>query len=240
MISGLIKGPHLAPTQEQIIHNRTEGFNRYLRDNEHDVNKWLEFISFQDETISSDREKVEGKSKDVVLLDKKLSVCEKALQYNPKSIALLLERMAIITNLWEYEKINSEWTKLTFLYPNEMRIWHEYILFSRTQISHFSVSKTCKIYKKCITILDQMLEGTFKSHAPPENLERELIDIISSYCEFNASVGNMEKAIATFQALIEFNCFTPSLLTMEMSVQDWIAIFEPFWDSGNDYYWGGG
>jgi len=64
-----------------------------------------------------------------------------------------------------------------------------------------------------------MLEKTFQSHSPPEDLENEIVSMISSYCHFLESIGHTEKAVSTFQAVIEFNLFTPSLLTLEMSAQ---------------------
>ncbi len=190
-----------------------------MRDNETDVQKWLEFIAFQDKAIVSDSDKIEGKSIEIVFSEKKLSVCEKALKSNPKSIELLLCRLEILSNMWEFEKLNKEWKKLTFLYPNSMDLWQKYLRFSRQNITHFAANKTIKIYQKCISILSQMLEKTFQSHSPPEDLEKEIVSIISSYCYFLESIGQTERAVSTFQALIEFNLFTPSLLTFEMSVQ---------------------
>jgi len=190
-----------------------------LRDNETDVQKWLEFIAFQDKAIVSENDKIEGKSIEIVVSEKKLSVCEKALKSNPKSIELLLCRLEILSNMWEFERVDKEWKKLAFLYPNSMDLWRKYLRFSRQNITYFTTNKTIKIYQKCISILSQMLEKTFQSHSPPEDLEKEIVSIISSYCYFLESIGHTERAVSTFQALIEFNLFTPSLLTFEMSVQ---------------------
>jgi tetratricopeptide (TPR) repeat protein len=190
-----------------------------LRDNETDVQKWLEFIAFQDKAIVSENDKIQGKSIEIVVSEKKLSVCEKALKSNPKSIELLLCRLEILSNMWEFERVDKEWKKLTFLYPNSMDLWRKYLRFSRQNITYFTTNKTIKIYQKCISILSQMLEKTFQSHSPPEDLEKEIVSIISSYCYFLESIGHTERAVSTFQALIEFNLFTPSLLTFEMSVQ---------------------
>lgn len=41
----------------------------------------------------------------------------------------------------------------------------------------------------------------------------------------------MERAVATFQAMIEFNLFCPHKL-LDLSLEDRIAVFESFWDSG--------
>ena len=249
-------GPNRAPTREQMIYEKTEEFNAYLKDNEADIEKWLKFIAFQDkcvEPVNTSKDKVEGKSLDIYVSEKKLAICERALTYNPKSIDLLLCRLEIVTNIWEYDNVVKEWKRLTFVFPNSMKVWRKYIEFTHHNITNFSVSKTLKVYEKCVQTLSKMQEKTFQSHRPPENLEQELVSILSSYSHFLRAVGQTERAIAVFQALIEFNLFTPTLLTSEMSVQvlncdlysdsiamkltsvlskDCTTLFEPFWDSG--------
>ncbi|CAG2119140.1 unnamed protein product, partial [Medioppia subpectinata] len=194
-------GANRCPTRQQYIYDKTQEFNAYLRDNELDVEKWLQFIAFQDkcvETTDHLKDKIDGKTYDVFINEKKLSICEKALSFNSQSIDLLLCRLEIVSNIWDFDKVVKEW----------------------------------KLYEKCIEMLSKMLEKTFISHSPPKDLERELVLILSSYSRFLLSIGQTERSIAIFQALIEFNLFTPSLLTFEMSVQDWKSLFEPFWDSG--------
>ncbi|CAG2165334.1 unnamed protein product [Oppiella nova] len=227
-------GVNRCPTREQYIYDKTQEMNAYLRDNETDVEKWLQLIAFQDkcvETTDSDKDKIDGKTFDVFIAEKKLAICEKALTFNPKSIDLLLCRLEIVSNIWESDKVFKEWKRLVFLYPNSMQMWRKYLLFSHQNITQFKASKTLKIYEKCVQMLSKMLEKTFISHTPPEDLEIQLLSILSSYSRFLLSIGQTERAVSTFQALIEFNLFTPSLLTLDMSVEDWKTLFEPFWDS---------
>ncbi|XP_054153011.1 nuclear exosome regulator NRDE2-like [Oppia nitens] len=231
-------GPNSCPNQEQYIYDKTQEFNSYLKNNETDVKKWLEFIAFQDKSvdisvdISTNSDKIEGKSVDIYIAEKKLIICEKALSFNPKSIDLLLCRLEIAADIWDFDKLVKEWKHLAFVYPNSMQMWRKYLCFTHQNITHFKASKTIKVYEKCIQMLSKMSEKTFISHKPPENLEQEMVSILSSYCRFLLHLGQTERAVSTFQALIEFNLFTPSLLTYDMSLQDWKTLFEPFWDSG--------
>ena len=48
---------------------------------------------------------------------------------------------------------------------------------------------------------------------------------------FSLFLGHMEKAIAAFQALIEFNCFFPKCLGEDLTTVTAVSFFENFWDS---------
>ena len=96
-------GPNRAPTREQHIFDKTKEFNAYLRDNERDVKNWLKFIEFRDKCVEPTdptKEKIDGKPIESVIWEKKLSICEKGLSFNPKSIELLLCRLEIVSNVW--------------------------------------------------------------------------------------------------------------------------------------------
>ena len=53
-------------------------------------------------------------------------------------------------------------------------------------------------------------------------------DIVLQYCVFLKQTGYKEKAVATFQAMLEYSLFAPSA---EMSKKNKMAEFEVFWDS---------
>ena len=57
-----------------------------------------------------------------------------------------------------------------------------------------------------------------------------LSGIFVQYCYFLHQVGHTEKAVASFQALIEFNVFLPPSLE-NSPTDDKSAVFESFWDS---------
>ncbi|RWS25571.1 protein NRDE2-like protein [Leptotrombidium deliense] len=231
--SSVGKGPHNL-TRKQFVYNKTQELNKHLKDNPSDIDKWLELISFQEEFFNSHQSDIKDveKTSEVQILEKKLSIVEKALQHNPKNTILNITRLETLKKIWEPAKVIEEWKKLSFIYPNEPLIWQQYINFLQSNISCFSFQAVVKVYVKCISTYSKMLEGFFQTHKPPANLEDELLKIVLMYCEFLRQCGYSEKAFASWQALIEFNIFKPAVLTDIQPLKEWLQYFEAFWDSG--------
>ena len=214
------------PSIEQQLYNLTQEYNEYLRRVPSDVQKWLAFVEFQDRFANQNQESLR-----IVIIEKKLSVIQKAIENNPNSLELLLSRLDLATSIWEPEKINNEWMRLTFLHPTNTEIWTRYVKFVRSHLTFFSTSKVLKIYCKCFSTMISSLESAKTDHLKQE-LEMNLIEIFQSYTLFLENVGICERAVASYQALIEFNLFTPKLLMPRMPLREWLTYFEPFWDSG--------
>ncbi|XP_076321540.1 nuclear exosome regulator NRDE2 isoform X2 [Tachypleus tridentatus] len=233
----------LKPTEKQWLYQKTVEFNKYLTQNPGDEQKWLDFINFQDVTAaatfenhvlsSTEPEKNRRKNQNLMVTEKKLAILECALKSNPCSIRLAVMRLELGQNIWEFEKLLQEWKQLIFHNPNSSYLCQRYITFVQTQLSYFTVSKTVKVYNHCLMTLNKILEGTFVSHTAPEDLEEKMLDIFYHFCSFLHQCGQTERAVASYQALVEFNMYTPKSLTLKASLSDWIVLFEPFWDSGS-------
>lgn len=63
------------------------------------------------------------------------------------------------------------------------------------------------------------------------HFHRFFLDLFTQQCYFLRQAGHMEKAVACFQALIEFTCFCPEDLARSVSLEALLAFFETFWDS---------
>ena len=232
------------PTLEQIIYSKTQEFNEYLKQYPCDVDKWLQFLKFQEENVIFENDKSGKKSLEIVIAEKKLSIVEKALEANPQCFRLIIKKLKIMEVIASSEEVEAEWDKLVFLYPNVPLIWHHYIIFLKTNVTHYTTSKLLKLFLKCLKTFSLMHEGLFRTHQSPDNLEEEMLKIIYQTCLVLEEAGYIEKSIAIFQALIEFNLFTPQKLNQAMPLEDWITLFEPFWDLGsprfgepNSYGW---
>jgi hypothetical protein len=66
---------------DDYITRRTRELNQQTRERPHDVKKWLEFVAFQDEMVDLGK-----KQSRTQLVDKKLSILERALDDNPDSV----------------------------------------------------------------------------------------------------------------------------------------------------------
>ncbi|XP_054652067.1 nuclear exosome regulator NRDE2 isoform X2 [Dunckerocampus dactyliophorus] len=224
-----------------LMVGQTEEFNRQLREQPADTQLWLKFIRYQDELSASVfgvEEEQRGtdlserrKSSYKAVLEKKLSIADRAVATNPSCIALQLERLRICQELWEPSLLAKEWKKLVFLHPNSGPLWREYLLFTQSYFSNFSVSKVNSAYGKCLSTLSAVRDGSMVSHPALPGIEEDMLDIFTQQCHFLRQCGHSEKAFCIFQAMIEFTFYKPDSVR-GLTTKQQAEFFEPFWDSG--------
>lgn len=217
--------------------NRNKSYNEKLNSDPQNINLWLEFVNFQDEAIPHifAIETDEGKSKKTnskLLNERKISLLDSAINKNIRSLDLNLKRLYLGQNIWPESRLKLEWDKLVNNFPNNPDVWFHYLIFHQTYFPMFHTSKVVQFYAKCNERLTQMEQGTFLSHKPPENVGFVLIDVATQLAYVWYQGGYMERSIALFQALIEFNLFRPSYLQKkEIDFSSKLDLFEAFWDS---------
>ncbi|KAM7376652.1 hypothetical protein PAMP_006374 [Pampus punctatissimus] len=228
-------------TGQSLLSMRTEEFNRQLREQPADTQLWIKFIRYQDElsaAVFGGEEEQQGtdsaehrKSSYRAVLEKKLSIADRAVATNPGCIALQLERLRICQELWEPSVLAKEWKKLVFLHPNSAPLWREYLLFTQSYFSNFTVAKVNSAYGKCLSTLSAVRDGSMVSHPALPGIEEDMLDIFTQQCHFLRQCGHSEKAISLFQAMMDFTFYKPESVR-EMSTKQQAEFFEPFWDSG--------
>uniref|UniRef100_A0A8C5R346 NRDE-2, necessary for RNA interference, domain containing n=1 Tax=Leptobrachium leishanense TaxID=445787 RepID=A0A8C5R346_9ANUR len=229
--------PQPAPRDTGLL-SKIEDYNRRLRESPGDVHAWMEFVSFQDELIrqpsmySTSEGEVDSHRMSVkLLLEKKLSILERAIESNPSSTELKLARLKLCEEFWEVKALLKEWQKLVFLHPNDPKLWQKYLQFFQSQFSSFSVSKVNAAYGKCISTLAAVEDGSMRSHPALPGTERSMFDLFIQQCHFLRQTGHTEKSVSMFQALIDFTFYKPDSVR-DMSTKEQVQFFEPFWDSG--------
>ena len=228
-------------TSEWYISQRAKAFNQLLAEDPSDVSLWLEFLQFQDDmhlwgcTPGVDLEGGTDPKKQnrLALIERKIAICEKALHSNPLAVELILRYMSLCEEVWDHDKMIKAWKDTVFKLPQKAALWLNYILYCQRQFSYFTVSQLSTIYAKCISTLSSLHEGLLRSHKPESDVEESLISIVALFCLFLRGAGHTEKAIALYQALIEFNLCSPASLSLaDVSLKERIEFLEPFWDSG--------
>lgn len=222
-------------TADRHMSQLTGQYNRSLLEQPSNVSLWLEFVVFQDQLLEWGH--LPGETSDNVshrkraLTERKIAILEKALDKNPLSEDLLLAHMSLVQEVWTTDKIIKKWKNMVFVQPNRPLLWLGYIQFCQTNFSSFSTSSLISLYKKCITTLSSILQGTLKSHLPLPNTASYLLAIFSQFCSFLKEAGLMERAVASYQALMEFNlCAPPEFAEDVKSLKEF---FETFWDSSS-------
>ncbi|KAG9481787.1 hypothetical protein GDO78_010813 [Eleutherodactylus coqui] len=237
------KGGPESPTpvsepRDTSILEKVEDYNRRVRENPGDIKMWMEFVSFQDELIhqpsmysTSESEMDSHRMSLKMVLEKKLSILERAIESNPSCTELKLARLRLCAEFWESAALLKEWQKLIFLHPNDPQLWQKYLQFSQGQFSSFSVSKVNTIYGKCLSTLSAVHDGTMLSHPAMPGTEHSMYSIFLQQCHFLRQAGHSEKAVSLFQAIIDFTFYKPDSVK-DMTTKDQVEFFEPFWDSG--------
>uniref|UniRef100_A0A673NHG7 Protein NRDE2 homolog n=1 Tax=Sinocyclocheilus rhinocerous TaxID=307959 RepID=A0A673NHG7_9TELE len=222
-----------------LLSARVEEFNRKLRENPTDTQLWLDFIHFQvglltgNVPVSFDTDN-DGDMKKMSLravLEKKLSIVDRAVESNPANVDLKLEKLHLCKELWEPATLQKEWKKLVFIHPNSAPLWRKYLLFTQSLFSTFSVSKVNSVFGKCLSTLSAVQDGSMVSHPPLPGTQEDLLDIFLQQCHFLRQAGHTEKAVCLFQALLDFTFFKPDSVK-DLPTRQQVDFFEPFWDSG--------
>ncbi|XP_059817184.1 nuclear exosome regulator NRDE2 isoform X1 [Hypanus sabinus] len=217
---------------------KVERYNKLLREVPSNIQTWMEFVHFQDELMQGPgpftvaaTESEKRKRSHRITLEKKLAILERAIESNPNCAELKVARLELCKESWEPSDLVNEWKKVVFLHPNNTTLWQRYLVFYQSQFSTYSTSKVNGIYGKCLSTLAAVLDGTLVSHPALPDTEEAMLAIFLQQCHFLRQTGHSEKAIALFQALIDFTFFKPESVA-GLTTKAQVEFFEPFWDSG--------
>lgn len=204
---------------DEYISQGIADYNRKLAGT-NDVSLWLEFIAFQDQLLhwgvspsgeGEDKGVGEERKKKLkaAITERKISIYEKALGIFPYSIDLIIGHMELVEGIWDTEKLVEKWKDIVFYNSNQSLLWIKYIEFCLSRFSYFQSNSVIAIFTKSISTLTGIAERRLLSHYPEVDAERKILAIYVFLCYFLREAGYIERAIATFQALIEFSLLCP-------------------------------
>ncbi|XP_029633006.1 nuclear exosome regulator NRDE2-like isoform X1 [Octopus sinensis] len=219
-----------SPVLEKVAY-----YNKRLHSESHNVSLWLEFVSFQETFLEKHGKMMFDDNVQLLsfrgVLEKKVAILDKAIEFNPHSIDLKVARLKLCHDLWEPNKVQESWEKLLSKHSTDSTLWKNYLLQRQCNLTTFSVLKVTKLYHKCFKCLLEAQNSESCSQILKNTLNKNLLDIFVQYCCFLLQTGFTEKMVASLQAVLEFNLFCPTSLE-KSSTEDRIAVYESFWDSG--------
>ncbi|KAF7255910.1 hypothetical protein EG68_07147 [Paragonimus skrjabini miyazakii] len=195
----------------------------------------------------------------LLVLRKQLAMAERALTANPGCIHLKILTLRIAElaaelecrgasnpdssggELFQPERIGRDWAQLAFTYPQMVSVWRGYIAhlmgkyaipLSATQtIGNGLFARIDGIYKRALSTLSGIISGRILSHRPQPDTAEQAVDLLTDYCHWLVQAGHAERALALWQAVIEFNCFRPSDL-IHTPTDQCLLEMELYWSSG--------
>lgn len=203
-------------TPSTYLQKKVEIFNKLFHTSEGDnVDLWLEYINYQEElyqwsSLPSDRGwmgRELRKKYRTTIAEKKISIYEEAMKRFPYSAKLIIGYMEVVEDIWDNDKILAKWKDIVFYNANQSILWVKYIEACMSHFSIFQTSSIIAVFVKAISTLASIVEGKLLSHRPEVDAERKLLALFVFYCYFLRLSGYTERAVASFQSLIEFNCF---------------------------------
>jgi hypothetical protein len=237
---------------------KTKDYMKYLDLNKNDIDKWLEFINYQ-ESLSFNLDKA------LSLYDKKQAIFDRALEHNPKNFRLRLEQLKLKSSNIEMLEINiynsldliesefltliaeesfnlnsiklSQLTEFDLIIGNLFEIWFELLNFFLNQNS--SSLYFDRIKKIFMNFFDFFLDNNTSSlkhlfaHFSSKSYHflNLLLALVDKYTLFLCRCGYVEKAVAIYQALLDFNFYTDNDDT-KLDLTTKIGVFGLYWDIG--------
>ena len=171
------------PSERSVIDDTIGEYNRYLRDHPTDIDKWFEFVKFQDEFRKSNRRTIADAHEDMqarkvseaFVIEKKLAILDKALTLNPNNVRLNVHRLELCSTVVEPDKLKSEWKAFVNTHLDNPAVWRSFIAHHQANLATFTVKDTMTIYGQCLTTLNKLKLRQLRSYVIPLDIEWDMV-----------------------------------------------------------------
>ncbi|KAL8793138.1 MAG: hypothetical protein Q9195_004250 [Heterodermia aff. obscurata] len=204
---------------------------------------WLELIDYQEDSI---RDHLWTQNSSMTLdecrsnAEVKLSMYENALKGSNRIESkekLVLGMMEEASKIRSVEALSSKWQEILRAIPGSLILWTRYLDFRQTAFAQFRYEEIRAAFMVSLASLQNSQKDPRIS-----NTERETIHIIEVYVilrltSFMREAGFSERAVATWQALLEYELYRPSRFSNSKSgnvscpESTMLSSFEEFWES---------
>jgi hypothetical protein len=209
-----IESPSIITSSFPIYERILAIYERAIKENPNDFRLRIEKIKYQADSIEMNTafDSAEQIEKEFMSLLIKQSTLDKS-QLNKTSSA---EQIGIVQNLFE--------------------VWFEYLSFLiNNNFSYNICSKIKRTFQKAFEFfLNNDENMLIKRHANSAIVQVNLLEMFETYCLYMCKNGYVEKAIGSYQALIDFN-FGSQNSDQSTNINDLRSkrsLFELFWDIG--------
>ncbi|KAJ2492605.1 hypothetical protein IWW37_001360 [Coemansia sp. RSA 2050] len=218
------------PIVRSEVQTKVVELERLVRANPHDVSAWQTLAQLQESLVASMFSGRRRGSKRTIA-ESQIEVYKRALGFNPESRPLILGYLSRCSAILDDTELAAELERILES-TSDPKVIVRYAAMHQTMSSQFSVSKVTDAYVKCIRRVQRVLRdkiGGCKSVV--QGLLGAVVDLVHCFCLFLREAGYAERAIAVFQALVEWYALTPERLFGSPFSHRRNA-FERFWDSG--------
>jgi tetratricopeptide (TPR) repeat protein len=211
-----------AATQNSEVTQKNSRLIRETRDDPSNLHAWLDLIEHQEAMMKLDRAISELSAADRQnLADVRISTYEEALRkvgdVEASRIALHAGLLREAQRHWSDEKVAVRWHEVLKKHPHSVKLWFVYLDFAQSAFSRFK-------YEDCRSAFLTAL-GALSQPGSSPTLEAR-VHLLVRLTRMTQEAGYQELALASWQAVFEYNLLAPPDLTT-----DKIQPFEEFWES---------
>lgn len=204
---------------------------------------WLELIDYQDTSIrdvpwtqTSSMTLAERRSNAEV----KLSMYENALNRSnsiDSKEKLALGMMEEASRIWNVEALSSKWQDTLRTIPGSLSLWTRYLDFRQTAFAQFRYEEIRASFIESLTSLQNSQKDPTISKTERESIHVVEVYVILRLTSLMRETGFSERAVATWQALLEYQIYRPSRFSNSQSDSvsgpepTMLSSFEEFWES---------
>ncbi|XP_003741811.1 protein NRDE2 homolog [Galendromus occidentalis] len=221
------------PSWPSLIKEHADLSNR-CRKEPGNVELWLKLCEFERVFVpcSLAGSNIDAQALRKAILEKQLSVMAEAISKNPVILKLRLKKFDLLCALDRQDELSREWDDVLRMsdYSIERRdlkneMWLKYAQYARSKfrvVAKFSLEDATAGYRRAI-----------EAYRRTRSDDMFLVDLIADYADFLVECGHTEKAVSTFQAMLDFNLSQPGYLSTERNEDALKKMFELFWESGS-------
>ncbi|KAI8835046.1 NRDE-2, necessary for RNA interference-domain-containing protein [Chytriomyces cf. hyalinus JEL632] len=236
--SNLPTSKHLQESPEFM--QETRRLNLRLENNPTNLSTWLELLQLQDSLVaaataeSTNERSLRALKK--AITEKKIAIYEKALQVHSGEPKLLLPFLEMVQEVWDAPRLLTAWDRVLKRANRSIsdgnasiddvrgafQIWDRYLTFRMTSYLSFSVNSCLDAYGQCL--------DAFRVDHDSDEHQSCMLHFFTRACSLLFDSGYTERAVALYQAMVEFACFTPAAFET-MDFEQRVDMFEEFWES---------
>ena len=150
---------------------------------------------------------------------------------------LLVEMMLEAPYIWDNQKLSAQWSQILKSDPVFPDLWTTYLDFMQTAFTSFRYEAVQNVFLDCIQVLRKPSMRRANNSLGYQKIYEIQIFVMLRMTLYMRESGFLEHAIAAWQALLEFEFFTPPAFSLrgdqaeESAKQSMVNEFERFWES---------
>jgi hypothetical protein len=158
-------------------------FNRKLRNDPNNIELWIEFLIFQDH-------EVKAKNNFRKLVERKISILKRAIEYNPTSTVLILMHLEFARQIDDVASLMKVWEDYLDKLPKCWELSREYL---KTRQSMFLAYNFEQVNTEYASMFSKFKDS------------EHVLELYNLYVSFLKRSGYKERIVSISQALIEIN-----------------------------------